>query len=178
MLCDGAHLWHWIGRFLKTFLMSFCIDFNNKNVSWKLRWNICLWVSQYSRSVVSDCDAMGHSTPGLPVHHLLPELAQTLVHWVGDAIQPSHPLSSPSPPAFNLSQHQGLFRWVSSLHQVAKVLGRDWKTTWVPTDFHCECRKNASRDQWFKDFRNLNKWSFESHNFFFLLRKIPWNVCF
>ena len=62
------------------------------------------------------------STPGFPVHHQLPELAQTHVHWVCDAIQPSHPLWSPSPPAFNLSQHQGLFQWVSSLHQVAKVL--------------------------------------------------------
>ena len=60
--------------------------------------------------------------PDLPVHHQLPELAQTHVHRVGDAIQPSHPLSSPSPPAFHLSQHQGLFQWVSSLHQVAKVL--------------------------------------------------------
>ena len=59
---------------------------------------------------------------GFPVHHQLLELAQTHAHWVGDAIQPSHPLSSPSPPAFNLSQHQGLFQWVSSLHQVAKVL--------------------------------------------------------
>ena len=68
------------------------------------------------------CNPMDWSTPGLPVHHQLPELAQTCVHRVGDAIQPSHPLSSPSPPAFNLSQHQGLFQWVSSLHQVAKVL--------------------------------------------------------
>ena len=62
------------------------------------------------------------STPGLPVHHQLPESAQTRVHWVGDAIQPFHPLSSPSLPAFSLSQHQGLFKWVSSSHQVAKVL--------------------------------------------------------
>ena len=61
------------------------------------------------------------STSGFPVHHQLPELAQTHVHWVGDAIQPSHPLSFPSPPAFNLSQHLGLFQWVNSLHQVAKV---------------------------------------------------------
>ena len=58
----------------------------------------------------------------LPVLHQLPELAQTHIHCIGDAIQPSHPLSSPSPPAFNLSQHQGLFQWVSSLQQVAKVL--------------------------------------------------------
>ena len=65
---------------------------------------------------------MDCSTPGLPVHYQLPEFIQTHVHWVSDAIQPSHPLSSPSPPAFNLSQHQGLFQWVSSSRQVAKVL--------------------------------------------------------
>ena len=65
---------------------------------------------------------MNCSTPGLPVHHQLPEFTQTHVHRVGDAIQPSHPLWSPSPPAPNPSQHQGLFKWVSSSHQVAKVL--------------------------------------------------------
>ena len=68
------------------------------------------------------CNPMNCSTPGLPVHHQLPESTQTHVHWVGDAIQPSHPPSSPSPPALNLSQHQGFFKWASSLHQVAKVL--------------------------------------------------------
>ena len=68
------------------------------------------------------CDPMNHSMPGLPVHHQLPEFTQTHVHQVSDAIQPSHPLSSPSPPALNISQHQGLFKWVSSSHQVAKVL--------------------------------------------------------
>ena len=65
---------------------------------------------------------MNCSTPGLPVHHQLPESTQTHVHWVGDAIQPSHPLSSPSPPARNPAQNQGLFKWISSLHQVTKVL--------------------------------------------------------
>ena len=65
---------------------------------------------------------MSRSTPDLPVHHQLPESTQTHVHRVGDAIQPSHPSLSPSPPALNLSQHQGLFQCVSSLHQVAKVL--------------------------------------------------------
>ena len=68
------------------------------------------------------CDPMDHSMPGFPVHHQLLKLAQTHVYEVGDAIQPSHPLSSPSPPALNPSQHQGLFQWVSSSHQVAKVL--------------------------------------------------------
>ena len=66
-------------------------------------------------------DPMNRSMPGFPVHHQLPELTQTHVHWVSDVIQPSFPLSSPSP-AFNLSQHQGLFQWVSSSHQVDKVL--------------------------------------------------------
>ena len=66
---------------------------------------------------------MDCSTSGFPVHHQLLELAQTHVHRVGDAIQPSHPLSSPSPPAFNLAQHQGLFQWIRSLNQVAKVFG-------------------------------------------------------
>ena len=60
---------------------------------------------------------MDCSTPDLPVHHQLPEFTQTHVHWIGDAIQPSHPLLSPSPPAFNPSQHQGLIKWVSSSHQ-------------------------------------------------------------
>ena len=77
-------------------------------------------------SVAQSCptlfDPMNHSTPGLPVHHQLPEFTQTHVHWVGDAIQPSRHLLPPSPPALNLSQHQGLFKWVSSSHQVAKVL--------------------------------------------------------
>ena len=68
------------------------------------------------------CNPMNHSTPGLPIHQQLLEFTQTHVHQVSDAIQPSHPVSSPSPPASNPSQHQGLFKWVSSLHQVAKVL--------------------------------------------------------
>ena len=78
---------------------------------------------QFSCSVISNSlQPMDHSRPGLPVHHQLPEFTQTHVRWVGDAIQPSHPLSSPSPPALKLSHHQGLFQWVSSLHQVAKLL--------------------------------------------------------
>ena len=68
------------------------------------------------------CNPRDCSMPGLPVHHQLPEFNLTHVHWVGDAIQPSYPLPSPSLPAFNLSQHQGLFKWVRSLHQIAKVL--------------------------------------------------------
>ena len=79
-------------------------------------------LSSVPQSCPTLCDPMNHSTPGLPVQHQLPEFTQTHVHWVGDAIQPFHPLSSPSPSALNLSQHWGLFKWVSSLHQVAKVL--------------------------------------------------------
>ena len=75
-----------------------------------------------TRSCLTLCDPMNSSTPGFPVLHCLPEFAQTHVHRVGDAIQPSHPLSPPSPPALNLSQHQGLFQRVNSLHQVAKLL--------------------------------------------------------
>ena len=77
-------------------------------------------------------DPMDYSVPGLPVYHQLPKFTQTHVHQVGDAIQPSHPLSSPSPPAFNLSQHQGLFQWVSSAHQMAKVLGVSVSTSVLP----------------------------------------------
>ena len=73
------------------------------------------------------CDPVDCSTPGFPVLHHLPEFAQTHVHWVGDAIQLSHPLLLPSPSAFNLSQHQGLFKWVSSSHQMAKVLKLQWQ---------------------------------------------------
>ena len=78
--------------------------------------------SSVAQSCPTLCDPMNHSTPGLPVHHQLPEFTQTHLHWVSDAIQPSHPLSSPSPPAPNPSQHQGLFQWVNSSYDMAKVL--------------------------------------------------------
>ena len=78
--------------------------------------------SSVAQSCLTLCDSMNHSTPGLPVHHQLPEFTQTHVHRVDDAIQPSHPLLSPSPPAPNPSQHQSLFQWVNSSHGVAKVL--------------------------------------------------------
>ena len=78
--------------------------------------------SSVAQSCSTLCDPINRSTPGLPVHHQLPESTQTHVYWVSDAIQPSHPLSSPFPPAPNPSQHQGLFQWVSYLHQMAKIL--------------------------------------------------------
>ena len=136
------HLWLWMNvKAPQLLILGLWIDFSNPssilglilglwidftNPSSK-RWN--LWiikVNWISSSVAQSCptlwDPMDCSTPCFPVHYQLPELAQTHVHRVGDAIQPSHPLSSPSPPAFNLSQHQGLFQWISFSHQVAKVL--------------------------------------------------------
>ena len=86
----------------------------------KFHHNCCCSVTQ---SCLILCNLMDCSTPGFPFLCYLPEFAQTRVYWVDNAIQPSHPLLSPSPPAFNLSQHQGLFWWVRSSHQVAKVLG-------------------------------------------------------
>ena len=78
--------------------------------------------SSIAQSCLTLCDPMNHSMPGLPVHHQLPEFTQTHVHWVSDAIQPSHPLAFPSPPAPNPSQHHSLFQWVNSSPEVAKVL--------------------------------------------------------
>ena len=79
-------------------------------------------VSSITQTCPTLCNPMSRSMPGLPVHHQLPEFTQTHVHRVSDAIQPSHPLSSPSPPAPNPSQHKGLFQWVNSSHELAKVL--------------------------------------------------------
>ena len=100
-------------------------------VKFKLKWknlyslflNLVLLSVQFSsvaQSYPTLCNPMDGNTPGFPVHHQLLELSQN--HVLGDAIQTSHPLSSPSPPTFNLSQYQGLFKWVSSSYQVAKVL--------------------------------------------------------
>ena len=101
---------------------------------------LLLQFSSVAQSCPTLCDPMNHSTPGLPVHHQLLEPTQTHVHQVSDAIQPSHPLSSPSAPALSLSQHQGLFKWVSSSHEVAKVLEfqlQHQSFQWTPrTDTH------------------------------------------
>ena len=104
--------WYFTGRFLWT-LTSRTHDLKC--------WEISPF-SSVAQLCPALCDPMVCSTPGLPVHHQLLEFTQTHVHRVGDAIQLSHPLSSPSPPTLTISQHQGLFKWVSSLHQVAKVL--------------------------------------------------------
>ena len=105
--------------YLKMFINSIC--------NFMVLWNTVIFFSSVQFSSVTQscltlCNTMNRSTPGLSVHHQLPEPTQTHVHRVSDAIQPCHPLSSPSPPSFNLSQHQGLFKWVSSSHQVARVL--------------------------------------------------------
>ena len=111
------------------------------------------------------CDCINCSMPGFPVHHQLPKLAQTHVHWFGEAIQPSHPLLSPSPPAFNLAQHQGLFQWVSSLHQVAKVMELQQQSfQWIfRTDFFYDwlvwspCSpRNSQKASPTPQFKNIN----------------------
>ena len=100
--------------------LEYCVNFSDSVIH--VFFHMLFQFSSVAQSCPTLRDPMNHSTPGLPVYHQLPEFIQTHVHWVGGAIQPPHPLSSPSPPALNLSQHQGLFKWVSSLHQVAKVL--------------------------------------------------------
>ena len=89
------------------------------SIHWIKNWG---QFSSVTQSCLTLCNPMNRSTPGLPVHHQLPDFTQTHVHRVSIAIQPSHPLSSPSPPAPNPSQHQSLFQWVNSSHEVAKVL--------------------------------------------------------
>ena len=106
-------------------------------ISFRIDWYLYASVqfSSVTQSCLTICDPMNGSMPGLPVHHQLPEFTQTHAHWVGDAIQPSHPLSSPSPPAPDPSQHQGLFQWVNSSHEVAKVLEFQFQhqsSQWTP----------------------------------------------
>ena len=101
----------------------------------------CVQFSSVTQSCLTLCNPMNRSTPGLPIHHQLLESTQTHVHWVRDAIQPSHPLSCPSPPVPNPSQHQGLFQWVNSSHEVAKILEFQFQHQsfqWTPrTDLLC-----------------------------------------
>ena len=113
-------------------------------------WPVCYSVSQ---SCPTLCHPMNRSKPGFPVLHHLPESAQTHVHWVGDVIQPSHPLSPSSPPALHLSQLQGLFQWGGSSYQMAKgalrTLQTVWKGQWVT-----DTNKGMS---WIKQFSGLRK---------------------
>ena len=121
------HLFYLIKNILKKIFHGLFLDLS---LSFQLglfllcafQGSITVEFNSVAHSYPTLCDPMNCSMPGLPVHHQLLEFTQTHIHRVGDAIQPSHPLSSPSPPAPNPSQHQSLFLWVNSLHEVAKVL--------------------------------------------------------
>ena len=119
-------------NYLKTGMRGNCISPAPWNPA--CMWHMLFQFSSVAQSYLTLCDPMDCSTPGFTVHHQLPEFTQTHVHQASDAIQPSHPLSSPFPPAFNLSQHQGLFKWVSPSHQVAKVLEFSFNIT--PSNEH------------------------------------------
>ena len=110
----SIHIILWIANiFWNTFVLCMCV------------LCLCVYELQFSsvtQSCLTLCDSLEWSMPGFPVHHQLLQFGKTHVHQVGDAIQPAHPLSSPSPPAFNLSQYQCLFQWTHSLHLVAKIL--------------------------------------------------------
>ena len=128
MIWNTIYSWSWIillgYAFMETILnLFFWYTMYHFNLQIQF-FNIffCIQFSSVAQSCSILCNPMNRSTPGLPVHHQLLEFTQTHVHRVGDAIQPSHPLSSPSPPAHNPSQHQSLFQWVNSLHEVAKIL--------------------------------------------------------
>ena len=103
-------------------LSCWCHRYVQASLQWVCDSPPSVQFSSVAQLCLTLCDPIDCSTPGFPVYHQCPELAQTHIHRVGDTIQPPHALSSPSPPTFNLSQHQGFFKWVSSLHQVAKVL--------------------------------------------------------
>ena len=130
---------------------------------------LCVCCCSVTKSCPTLYNPMDCSTPGFPVLPCLPEFAQTHVHWVNDAIQPSHPLSPPSPPAFSLYQHQGLFQRVDSSHQVAKVLElqlqhqsfqwifrlisfRNW-LLWFPC-----CPRDSQEFSQAPQFENINLW--------------------
>ena len=124
--------------------------------------------SSVAQSCLTLGDPMNRSTPGLPVHHQLLEFTQTHVCWVGNVIQPSHPLLSPSPPALNLSQHQGLFKWVSSSHQVAKVLEFQLQHQffqWIQYRLILWCREKTQDHLWsttYKGWDCLVRFSWET----------------
>ena len=121
---------HFLLSFLQIFISGTLLVNSGGFINVTISVLVCLFsdfffrvqFSSVAQSCPTLCDPMNCSTPGLPVQHHLPEFTQTHVHRVSDAIQPSHPLWSPSPPAPNPSQHQNLFQWVNSSHEVAKVL--------------------------------------------------------
>ena len=127
-------------------IVTSILEANKCLISRKLWFHSSVQFSLVAQSCPTLCDPMKRSTPGLPVHHQLLVFTQTHVHWVGDTIKPSHPLSSPSPPAPNPSQHQGIFQWVncawggqsigvSALASVLPVNIQDWSplewTGWI-----------------------------------------------
>ena len=114
----------WAGRFLLSAILWGALNRTRtaSNPGLIIKYQCSIQFSSVAQSCLTLCDPMNRSMAGLPVHHQLLESTQTHVHQVSDAIQPFHTLSSPSPPSLNLSQHQGLFKWVSSSHNVAKVL--------------------------------------------------------
>ena len=120
ILYCGGYPVHWSHN-ISTGIYS--VDANSIHITqlWQLKMSPVQF-SSVTQSCPTLCDPMNRSTPGLPVHHRFPEFTQTHIHRVSNTIQPSHPLSSPSPPAPNPSQHQSLFQWVNSSHEVAKVL--------------------------------------------------------
>ena len=126
-MCEAdTHLLLLLSIFIEIQLIYFiCVSFTCTEKWFSYHFS-SVQFSSVSQSCLTLCNPVKHSTPGLPVHHQLPELTQTHVHQVSDAIQPSHPLSSPSPPARNPSQHQSLFQRVKSSHEVAKVLERNF----------------------------------------------------
>ena len=118
--------YRWFSLFIVVIFYEITMHVELVNTEWTIAPGVSAKFSSVEFSSVAQscpplCDPMNCSMPGLPVHHQLPEFTQTHVHQVSDAIQPAHPLSSPSPPAPNPSQHQGLFQWVNSSHEVAKV---------------------------------------------------------
>ena len=113
--CNTFQIWPWL-----LIHLLFSVALSNHKSDFPKKKKKEVYISQFS-SVAQSCPTLCDPMPGFLVHHQLLELAQTHVHRVGGAIQPSHPLLSPSPPAFNLSQHQSLFQGVSSLHHMAKV---------------------------------------------------------
>ena len=123
----GPH-WFTVCKFFYIYYECFLKFKDCYKIGYNILWNIIIGIvisiqfSSVAQSCTTLCIPVDCSTPGFPVHHQLTELTQIHVHWVSDATQPSHPLLSPSPFTFNLFQHQGLFQWVSSSYQVAKVL--------------------------------------------------------
>ena len=132
-LIQSSHSWEGSGRRSQEWLLNFYLEqmirIIHKDREYKRLWGKAngfnyssVQFSSVAQSCPTLCNPINRSTPGLPVHHQLPEFTQIHVHWVSDPIQPAHTLSSPSPPAPKPSQHQSLFQWVNSSHEVAKVL--------------------------------------------------------